>query len=125
LDLEERSTLRGLTSGVVKLRSDATLRLCVVFGGLFCSWLSVLRELGYRAILVFLRGEDYLDAVEALVGDKCAVWSASDWKALHFTMPSFSLTRNIIGFVEGRVTGELRSLAEGMGVQTLVSTKGA
>jgi hypothetical protein len=40
-------------------------------------------------------------------------------------MPSFGVTHNMMGFVDGRVTDELRRMAEGMGVQTLVGTKGA
>jgi hypothetical protein len=43
IDLTERSTLRGLTTGVVKLRSDTELLPCVVFGG-GSSWLPVLES---------------------------------------------------------------------------------
>jgi hypothetical protein len=125
MDLTERSTLRGLTTGIVKLRSDEALLACVVFGGEFSSWLPVLRELGYRAILVLLREGKHLEAVEDLVEDKCAIWCGSDWGVFGAAMPSFEVTRNMMGFVDGRVTDELRRMAEGMGVQTLVGTKGA
>jgi hypothetical protein len=33
VDLTERSTLQGLTTGIVKLRLDEDLLPCVVFGG--------------------------------------------------------------------------------------------
>ena len=91
VDPTERSTLRGLTTGVVKLRGDSELRPCVVFGGQFSSWLPVLRELGYRAILVLLRDECHLEAVEDLVEDKCAVWCGADWSVFQQAMPSFGV----------------------------------
>jgi hypothetical protein len=125
VDLTERSRLRGLMTGIVQLRSDEDLLPCVVFGGGFSSWLPVLRELGYRAILVLLREEKYLGAVEDLVEDKCAVWCGPDWGVFGAAMPSFEVICNMMGFVDGRVTNELRGMAEGMGVQTLVGTKGA
>ena len=78
VDLSERSTLRGLSTGIVKLRGDGVLKPCVVFGGEFSSWLPVLRELGYRAILVILRNDRLLETVEDLVEDKCAVWCGPD-----------------------------------------------
>jgi hypothetical protein len=139
VDLTERSTLRGLTTGIVRLRSDEALLPCVVFGGGFSSRLPVLRELGYQAILVHspgielgtfawkadIRDEKHLEAVEDLVEDKCAVWCGPDWGVFGVAMPSFGLTRNMMGFVDGRVTDGLRRMSEGMGVQTLVGTKGA
>jgi hypothetical protein len=70
------------------------------------------------------RGET-IGAVEDLVEDKCAVWCDPDWGVFGAAMPSFAVTRNMIGFVDGRVTDELRRMAEGMGVQTLVGTKDA
>jgi hypothetical protein len=123
IDLTERSTLRGLTTGVVKLRSDTELLPCVVFGGEFASWLPVLGELGYRAILVLLQEETHLEAVGDMVDDKCAVWCGPDWGVFGAAMPSFGVARNMMGFVDGRVTDELRRMADGMGIQTLVSTK--
>jgi hypothetical protein len=125
VDLGERSTLRGLTTGIVKLRSDSDLLPCVVFGEELSSWLPVLGELGYRAILVLLRDEKHLAAVEDLVEDKCAVWCGPDWGVFGEAMPSFGNARSMMGFVEGRVTDELRQMAEGMGIQTLIGTKGA
>jgi hypothetical protein len=97
----------------------------VVFGGDFSSWLPVLQELGYRAIQVLLHEEKYLGAVEDLVEDKCAIWGGPDWGVFGAAMPSFEVIRNMMGFVDGRVTDELRRMAKGMGVQILVGTKGA
>jgi hypothetical protein len=116
--------LRGLTTGVVKLRGDTDLRPCVVFGDEYSSWIPVLRELGYRAILVLLRTDKYLAAVEDSVEDNCAIWSGADWSVFQAAMPSFGVHRQMMGFVDGRVTGELRIMSEGMGIQTLVGTKG-
>ena len=125
MDLTERSTLRGLTTGIVKLRTDSELKPCVVFGGEFSSWIPVLRELGYRAVLVILRDEKLLATVEDLVDDKCAIWCGPDWTVFGQAMPYFGVGRNMMGLVDGRITAELRDLAEGMGIQTLVGTKGS
>jgi hypothetical protein len=81
--------------------------------------------LGYRAILVLLRKATYLDAVEDLVEEKCAVWSGPNWTVFSQAMSSFGADCNMMGFVDGRVTGELWNMAEGMGIQTMVGTKGA
>ena len=124
VDLSERSTLRGLTTGMVKLRGDGALKPCVVFGGEFSSWLPVLRELGYRAVLVILRNDRLLEAVEDLVEDKCAVWCGPDWSVFRAAMPFFGHDRKMMGFVDGRMTGELRTMAEGMGIHTMFGTKG-
>jgi hypothetical protein len=60
-----------------------------------------------------------------MVDDTCVVWWGPDWGVFGAAMPSFGMTRNMIGFVDGRVTDEVRRMADGMGIQTLVSTKGA
>jgi hypothetical protein len=109
---------------VVKLRGDTDLRPCVVFGDEYSSWIPVLRELGYQAILVLLRSDKYLAAVADSVEENCAVWSGADWSVFQAAMPSFGVHRQMMGFVDGRVTGELRIMAEGIGIQTLVDTKG-
>jgi hypothetical protein len=123
VDLTERSTLRGLTTGIVRLRSDEALLPCVVFGGGFSSWLPVLRELGYRAILVLLRDEKHLEAVEDLVEGKCAVWCGLDWGVFGAAMPSFGVTRNMMWFVDGRVTDELRRMSKKWGSKQLLFVK--
>jgi hypothetical protein len=84
----------------------------------------VLRELGYRAVLVLLREDKQLKAVKDFVDDQCVVWSGADWSVFSQAMPFFGVTQNMRGFVDGRITGELRSMAEGMGFQTLIGTKG-
>jgi hypothetical protein len=104
LDEGERPTLRGLMSGIVKVRSDISLKPCVVFGDVLPSWLFLLRELGFEAIFVVLKSEQYLSEVEALVGNKCGIWCGRNWSGLTSSAPRFE-GRRCVGFVEGRVTG--------------------
>jgi hypothetical protein len=124
LDGEARPTLRGLTRGYVKVRSDGKLKPCVVFGQSFPSWLPVLSELGFEAVLVLLRTDEHLAKVEAFVGDKCVIWCGSDWGAFGATVPDFS-GRECCGLVDGRVTGEAMSLFSSMSVRRVVGTKRA
>jgi hypothetical protein len=90
LDGEARPTLRGLTRGYVKVRSDGKLKPCVVVGSSFPSWLPVLHELGFEAVLVLLRSSDHLARVESFVGDKCVIWCGADLGAFGQTVPIFS-----------------------------------
>ena len=55
---EERPTLRGLTTGSVKIREAASGVSYIVFGDVFPSWLPVLDELGLRPELVFFTGDE-------------------------------------------------------------------
>jgi hypothetical protein len=123
--LNERSTLRGLTTGVVRLRQGCGLAPCVVFGGEFPSWLPVLQELGFQAIFVALRSSLHLKSVENLVDHTCAVWSGPNWTVLASQMPFFASGQRIPSFVDGKVTGELRTLCETMGVHTMICTEGS
>jgi hypothetical protein len=45
----------------------------VVFGDTFPCWLPVLEELGLRAVMVMLKDDAMLDAVEAILDDACVV----------------------------------------------------
>jgi hypothetical protein len=123
LDEVERPTLRGLTSGIVnKVRSDISLKPCVVFGDVLPGWLFVLRELGFEAIFVVLKSEKYFSEVEALVGDKCGIWCGCDWTGLTSSGPKFE-GRRCVGFVEGRVTGGLMALVASMALEDVICTK--
>jgi hypothetical protein len=81
LDGEARPTLRGLSQGYVKVCRDWKLKPCVVVGSSFPSWLPVLCELGFEAVLVLLRLSEHLARVESFVGDKCVIWCGADWGA--------------------------------------------
>mgnify|MGYP000750963664 CR=1 FL=1 len=118
----ERPTLRGLTTGVVKVRSDVALIPCVVFGSLVPGRLFVLRELGYEAVLVVLKSDDCLAEVEDIVGAKCMIWCGSDWGVFGQSLPNFN-GRKCCGFVDGRLTGEVMGLVNGMSIQQVVGTK--
>jgi hypothetical protein len=68
-----RHTLRGLAPGCVRLRESNGGKACVVFGDTFPCWLPVLEELGLRAVMVMLKDDAMLDAVEAILDDACVV----------------------------------------------------
>jgi hypothetical protein len=78
LDGEAPPTLRGLTTGFVKVRKDCELKPCAVLGSIFPSWLPVLTELGFDPVLILLRSDAFLEEVETFVGDKCVIWCGSD-----------------------------------------------
>ena len=119
---DERPTLRGLTTGIVKVRSDLVLKPCVVMGDTLPSWLFTLRDLGFEAIFVVLKSAIHLSEVETLVGDKCAIWCGSSWSDLLDTGPRFA-GQSVVGFVDGRVTSSTIQLSECMGLCDLTSTR--
>jgi hypothetical protein len=119
--LEERATLRGLMTGSVRLRESNGGRACVVFGDAMPCWLPFLAELGLRAVLVFLKTEEYLDSVEALVDDECLVMSGQDWRVFGSRLPTFGL-RDVVGLIDGRLTTDVALLAQTMQLGSLSST---
>jgi hypothetical protein len=82
----------------------------------------VLRELGYEAVLVVLKSDDCLAEVEDIVGAKCMIWCGSDWGVFGQSLPNFN-GRKCCGFVDGRLTGEVMGLVNGMSIQQVVGTK--
>jgi hypothetical protein len=90
LDGEARPTLRGLTTGFVKVWKDCELKPCVVLGSIFPSCLPVLTELGFELVLILLRLDACLEEVETFEGDKCVIWCGSDWGAFGTAVPNFS-----------------------------------
>jgi hypothetical protein len=116
-----RPTLRGLATGSVRLRVSDGGKACVVFGDKFPSWLPVLKEMGLRAVMVLLRSNAMLGAVEALVDDACVVVCGKDWSVLGSQVPHFG-SREVVGLMDGRVSQEILSVAAGMNLVLMVST---
>jgi hypothetical protein len=61
----------------------------VVFGDTFPCWLPVLGELGLRAVMVMLKDNAMLDAVEAIVDDACVVVVGKNWGVFGTQVPNF------------------------------------
>ena len=116
-----RQTLRGLATGSVRLRVSDGGKACVIFGDQFSSWLPVLHEMGLRAVMVLLRSDQMLDAVEALVDDSCVVVCGSDWSVFGSKMPHFG-SREVVGLMDGRVSQEILGLATSMNLASVAST---
>ena len=85
---------------------------------------SCFARVGLLGILVLLQNEKLLKAVEHLAEDKCAIWCGPDLTVSCQAMPFFGTYRNMMGFVDRQVMGELWTMAKGMGIQTLFGTKG-
>jgi hypothetical protein len=111
-------------TGSVKLRQADGGKACVVFGDVMPSWLPCLGELGLRAVLVFLKTDEHLDAVEALVDDECMILSGQDWRVFGSRLPTFE-SRQVIGLIDGRLTTDIALLARTMQMHSLSSTMAA
>jgi hypothetical protein len=108
-------------AGSLRLREADGGRACVVFGVSMPCWLPGLAELGLRAVLVMLRDDTHLDAVEVLVGDECLILCGPDWRVYGTRVPTFG-TREVVGLIDGRLTSDIASLARAMGLYALSST---
>lgn len=117
---EGSQSLRGLAKG----RVDARLRNkrpCIIFGDAYPSWIAFAPQLGYEPVLVILRSEKFLSAVEASVPETCSVWCIPDWSALIGRVPHF-VGRDAIGLIDGKVTQQTLDLMEVMDIHVALGT---
>jgi hypothetical protein len=71
---KERETLRGLTTGSIKMTSHGRDRLrCVVVGDSFPCWLPHCGALGLDVVRVCLRSDAFIKIVEKLVSETCVI----------------------------------------------------
>jgi hypothetical protein len=93
----------------------------VFFGDTFPCWLPVPEELGLRAVMVLLKNDTMLDAVEALVDNSCVVVVGPNWGVFGTRVPRFD-TREVVGLVDGCMTAEVLALAADMTLHAVTAT---
>ena len=71
-------------------------------------WLPVLRQLGYRPVLVFLRDKTYLSEVQDSVPAGCAILTGHDWRVFGTTLHPFQSTHT--AFVDGKPSPDVFQL---------------
>jgi hypothetical protein len=108
----------------VRLRELDGGKACVVFGDTLPCWLPVLPELGLGAVMVLLRSDKMLGAVEAIVDDECIIVVGPDWSVFGTRVPNFN-TQEVVGLVDGRITTEVASLATAMSLHAVTTTASA
>jgi hypothetical protein len=59
--------------------------------------------------MVLLWSDTMLDAMKAIVHDKCIVVVGPDWGMFGMRVPKFN-TREVVGLVDGCITGEVANL---------------
>jgi hypothetical protein len=96
----------------------------VVFGNMFPCWLPVLEELGLKAVMVMLKDDAMLHAVEAIMDDACVVLVGKNWGVFGTQVPSFN-PREVAGLVDGRMTAEVADLATAMTLHAVTATLAA
>jgi hypothetical protein len=117
-----RPTLRGLTCTMIALWGAFFFRGCAVFGESFPGWMGVLKDQGYRPRVVVLPNLSMLELIESLVDWECGIWVQEDWTYLAGKMPNFE-GEDLVGFVDGRVTGEIGCLGEALRLTKMLGTK--
>ena len=99
------------------MESQSSLTPCVVFGQRFPIWLPILKQLGYRPVLVFLREKTYIHQVEAGIPDGCIVLSGANWQVFAADLPVLHSTH--AAFVDGKPTSEVLRLSTQMTVSVV------
>ena len=120
LDRRIGRTLRGLTEGRIPLVGNEIRARCLVLGDCFPSWLLHLTSLGYNLDRVLLKHPRFLEQIYLVCGVDAAVWSSADWGAVCTSWPH--LGKDVICFLDGRVTGSILGLLMGLGVESVYST---
>jgi hypothetical protein len=111
-----------VTRGVVKV-GCAEAKRCVIFGSELPSWLMVMREMGYRAVMVFLTSDVHLSLVERLVDENCMILSGADWRVFGAALPNFG-EGDVTGFVDDTLSMEVMTLVETMKLKQVVGIGG-
>jgi hypothetical protein len=114
-----RPTLRGLTTGSLRVTHCDDRTDVVLWGDDFCSWLGVLTELKLRPIAVLLSSLESVELVKACVEADCYVGSVQDMTGP--LLDSLAGTA-CLGLVDGRVTTQICALATTLGLKGVLGT---
>jgi hypothetical protein len=113
-------TMRGLTKGSIKAGSSGATKRCVVVGDTFPTWLFHAAGMGYRVEQIAVRDARYKHIMYAIGGEDLGIWSGPDWSSISMWP---SVNKEVICFVDGRVTSQLLALLGGIGVAEVISTQ--
>jgi hypothetical protein len=114
-----RPTLRGLTTGTVKVITTARQEPVVLWGDDFSSWLGVVQELSLRPVAVILSRLDLVALVQATVGTDCFVGLASEVEAVLGALSG----KCRLGLVDGHPTRKFCELGDRFGLDCIIGTK--
>jgi hypothetical protein len=114
-----RPTLRGLTTGIVKVQTTDNREPVVLWGEAFCSWIGVLGILNLKPVGIFLTCLDSIELVRKCVGADCFVGRVDSMD----TLVSQSLIHGArLGLIDGRVTSAICGVASTLGLTRLLGT---
>ena len=69
----KQETLRGLTTGVIKMSGLRQLLWCMVAGDNFPSWFPHCGALGLEVVCVQVRAKEFINIIEQHVSDTCVI----------------------------------------------------
>jgi hypothetical protein len=115
-----RPTLRGLTTGTVRINATSIREPAILWCDDFCSWLGVLEELHLRPVAVVMTSTLCMDLVRASVGGDCFVGLESDFTV---TIAESLRGRCKLGLVDGRITVKTCALASKLALERILGTK--
>jgi hypothetical protein len=114
-------TMRGLTSGVVRVHcGNRPRKKCVVLGDSFPSWILHLPSLGFEITHILLKSTQYLALIRRLCGLVVPIWSGSEWEKSVSLWPR--LDKDAVAFVDGRAGEGILALLSGIGIDDVYST---
>ena len=117
-----RSTLRGLTSGSLPVRSGGPLAPCILLGITSSGWLPVVEQLGFYVVGILVVSDIGLSYVRRCVPVGCRILSTSDWGGLG-ALP-FGALPGTVAFLDCRFTGSVACLLESVDVREAYSCRG-
>ena len=110
----ERETLRGLTTGVIKMSGSRQRLRCIVVGDKFPGWLPHCGALGLEVVCVQVRTNEFINIIEQQVSDTCVVQVGP----FSSSMPSASVV-----LIDGHATTSLLIGASLSKAKLVLSTK--
>jgi hypothetical protein len=116
----DRPTLRGLTTGRVKINRPQGSTKCVVVCQSYPSWVFVLGELGLDPQWVLVRDPNHAEVVAQVVPTGCKILSGSPAEMSSLLGDH---ARVKLGLIDGALTSSLSALFEGLGVRTVYYTQ--
>jgi hypothetical protein len=121
LSVADRPTLRGLTTGILRIAPSKVLQPCVILSSSFSSWLPLLTVLGYQPVLILTHDPTALPLIEAFTPQNCTVWCSSNWSS--FSPDKELLTpTDLVGFADLRLGVHDFTLCETLNLQWVATT---
>jgi hypothetical protein len=118
---EASHTLRGLTDGCLRVRSNTHKPPCLVIGDSFSSWLIHVPEFGFRVDQVIVKSPRHVAFIHRVCGDDVPVWCGTDLRTLVSTLLLHEDLK--VCFLDGQVTSGLLEVLDGVGIVEVLSTQ--